>query len=497
MSRSILVYMMLATQLAGCATTHGPDDWVVDSTEDWLRAERESGGLTFDAGFATPTRDVSHYRSVTLTLDERHSARSLVLEQSPVWHNWSSVEKVGPSNLRDAPVLLTVGPGDYWMFGRYGSLAEQGFRPEAVELNGFDVPLLTTPLPNQFDAPGGLKEGLGGYHAWQSRDMANWVHHGPVTEAFSRWVTTAEYVDGKAYIYYDYPNDQDPHLYVDEDLTDGMPGVNMGMAFQDPTHGSDCGMIRDLQGNFHVIYEDWSPVNARKHSWDSPLGGHAVSADGMGNFEILAPAVDLRTKPTGEVAEYLHPHWMQHPDWDSNVAQYNVHEPEQSAFGDWAAISIGGQYYLFSDYHPANDTIRTGWFTSASLDEPFTLCGEIGSGHPDPDIAFAEGQFYLKTQLKNDFVSPGPWVGKVEARVGVDTNQDGQIDTWTDWTEVQETYDYIPGFSKQIERIAAALDLTLLPPGFGFSFEVRMTDATENASKPILSSARLSFELAD
>ena len=69
------------------------------------------------------------------------------------------------------------------------------------------------------NAPGGLKKSKGGYHAWQSRDMVNWVHHGPITEGFSKWMTSAEYVDGKAYFYYDFPNDQDPHLYIDEDLT--------------------------------------------------------------------------------------------------------------------------------------------------------------------------------------------------------------------------------------------------------------------------------------
>jgi len=119
--------------------------------------------------------------------------------------------------------------------------------------NGFGLPLKTTPFPNQYDAPGGLKESLGGYHAWQSRDMVNWVHHGPVTEGFSRWVTTAEYANGQVYLYYDYPNDQDPHLYIDADLTDGMPGKNIGIAFKDPSDGSDCGVIRDPQGIFHLI----------------------------------------------------------------------------------------------------------------------------------------------------------------------------------------------------------------------------------------------------
>ena len=34
--------------------------------------------------------------------------------------------------------------------------------------------------------------------------------------------------------------------------------------------------------------------------------------------------------------------------------------------------------------------MSVGWFTSASIDKPFTWCDHIGTGHPDPDIAFAE-----------------------------------------------------------------------------------------------------------
>jgi hypothetical protein len=307
-------------------------------------------------------------------------------------------------------------------------------------------------------------------------------------------VTTAEHVGGKTYIYYDYPNDQDPHLYIDEDLTDGTPGKNMGIAFKDPSHGSDSAIIRDKEGAFHVIYEDWSPINARKRSWDSPLAGHAVSADGIGNFKILQPVIDNRTKPTGEVAEYKHPHWGKHPDWDSSMGKYNVHTPEQEAYGDWAAICIGEQYYLFGDFDPVGGhEMSVGWFTSSSLDEPFAWCGNIGKGHPDPDICFAEGKFYLATQQDSDFVSSGPWVNQVEARVGVDTNQDGKIDHWTPWQEVKESYGYVEGYSKHVERIAASIDLSELPAGFGFCFEFRTEDATENKSKPILEKIRITF----
>ena len=165
----------------------------------------------------------------------------------------------------------------------------------------------------------------------------------------------------------------------------------------------------------------------------------------------------------------------------------------QNAYGDWASICIGGQYYLFADYHPAHDKIRVGWFTSSGLDTPFTFCGEIGRGHPDPDIMFAEGKFYLATQMKTDYVSDGPWVENVDVRVGVDTDKDGTVDKWTDWQAVKESYDYITGFSKQVAKTPAKLDLSSLPAGYGFQFEVKITDTTDNPSKPILDRVSLSF----
>ena len=50
-------------------------------------------------------------------------------------------------------------------------------------------------------------------------------------------------------------------------------------------------------------------IDAQKHAWYSPLGGHAVSPNGIDSWKILPPAVDERTKPTGEFREYQHPNW--------------------------------------------------------------------------------------------------------------------------------------------------------------------------------------------
>ena len=479
--------------------------WVIDSQDQWQQSMAAQSNIEFNDGIAAPTKKEATLRSELKTFKEKRSVQSIVFDQSPIWQNWQPVSNIGPTNLQDAPVALTIGPNNYWMFGRYGSGTKRGkgqkpqtpFVSKPATLDGFDIPLETTRFPNQFNAPGGLKPGRGGYHAWQSRDMVNWVHHGPVTERSSKWVTSAEHIDGKTLIYYDFPNDQDPHVYVDDDLTDGAPGENKGKALDDPSHGSDAGFIRDLHGNVHVIFEDWSPIDASKRSWDSPLAGHAVSSDGVDGFKIQAPAVDNRTKPTGEKRTYTHPHWVKEDprNYKTNVAEYEVHEPEQEAYGDWAPICVGGQYYLFGDFDPVGGhNMSVGWFTSPGLDQKFTWCDNIGNGHPDPDICFAEGRFYLVTQQATDYVSPGPWVEKVEARVGVDTDNNGSIDQWSDWQAVREAYDYIPGFSKQIKTTPAAVDLSELPPGYGFQFEVRITDTTENKSKPLLDRITLTFK---
>jgi len=500
----ILVHVLLFS--APLWVTAEADDWTINDQSDWGMNVSDQTNFQFRNGLAEPTAPTAFYRSILKTFDRKRSAQSLVIDQSPAWDNWEPVANIGPVNLGDAPVFLSLGPDNYWMFGRYSQGGRKGqksvtanpdFRSEPATLEGFDTPLMTTRFPQQFDAPGGLAQPLGGYHAWQSRDMINWVHHGPITESVGKWMTTAEYADGKAYFYYDFPNDQDPHLYIDDDLTDGKPGTNMGLAFKDPSHGSDCAFIRDLDGNFHVITEDWSPINAKTHAWDSPLAVHAVSADGIGDFKILAPPVDERTEPTGEIGTYTHPHWVKEdPDnYATNVAEYEIHMPEQDAYGDWAAISIGGRYYLFCDFDPAGGhQMSVGRFTAADINEPFEWVGHLGKGHPDPDVMFAEGQFYLATQQSLDFVSPGPWVEHVEARVGVDTNRDGTADQWTDWQVMREGYDYIPGFAKQVAKAPAELDLSGLPAGYGFQFEIKVSDATSNAAKPILDQVTLSFD---
>ena len=246
-----LFSLALTITLLNCAAAHAAD-WTIDSAEEWkANLKRVDGKLSVEEGYVSPQEKTATLTTKLHSSDQKRSAATLTVTQSPLWQNWNPIENLGPSNLADAPVLLTVGPDNYWMFGRYGSAKarqKSSFKPEPARLDGFDMPLVTTPFPNQFDAPGGLKPGKGGYHAWQSRDMKNWVHHGPVTEGFSRWVTSAEYIDGKALIYYDFPNDQDPHVYVDEDLFDGEPpGAPPGVQAHPPFGGKNSSPLMKFE----------------------------------------------------------------------------------------------------------------------------------------------------------------------------------------------------------------------------------------------------------
>ena len=477
------------------------EEWHTATQKEWETNKGGGKNIEVKDGLVIPSEKSANFTSILKSYPEKCSALSITVRQSPIWQNWNPIKTIGPTNLQDAPVALRLDDGDYWLFGRYGKFKKTNDTEpgKPAELEGFEIPLKTTSLPNQYDAPGAKQKPLGGYHAWQSKDMINWVHHGPVSDKPARWMTTAEYVNGKAYLYYDFPNDQDPHLIIDDNLKDGKMGEKMGMAFKDPSHGSDCAIIRSLDGKFHLILENWDPINASKRSWDSPLASHAVSDDGIKEFKLVDDAVDYRTKPTGEFATFKHPHWSKEDpqNYKNDDAKYEIHEPEQEAYGDWASISIGGQYYLFGDYDPVGahggEHMKTIWFTSSDINKPFTKCDLIGKGHPDPDIIFAENQFYIISQT-DDFVSPGPWVDGVEVRVGVDTDNDKKIDQWTDWELIKETYSGIKGFAKQVAKTPAKAKLNKLPEGYGFQYEIRLTDKTENKSKPILDSVTLKFK---
>ncbi len=198
------------------------------------------------------------------------------------------------------------------------------------------------------------------------------------------WTVDAQEEWEKAYIYYDFPNGQDPHFVIDSDLTDGLAGQEMGMAFtfKDLSNGSDCAIMRDLDEKFHLILEDWSPIDAPKHGWDSPLAMHAVSDDGIEDLKILAPPVDERTQPTGKFGEYSHRNW--HADdpenYDGKPAPVNVpqHKIKQ---GD---ITAFGRHEIHE--RRLVHRLQHHW--------PIRMVRQYWPGN----IIFAEGHFYIATQ---------------------------------------------------------------------------------------------------
>jgi hypothetical protein len=256
-------------------------------------------------------------------------------------------------------------------------------------------------------------------------------------------------------------------------------------------------IFRDDDGTFHLIYEDWSPLNAREHSWDSPLAGHADSPNGINGFEPheFTPPIDERTTPTGKMEPY-EPNPNQFVEGkDLSPYEYEVHEAAQDAYGDYTTIKVGGHYYIFCDYDPHDEdkSMRVGRWRSDDITKQFVWDGEIGEGfHPDPTVGFAEGKFYLLVQRNGeDFVSDGPWVDGLEVRAGVDTDNDGSIDEWTAFTKVSERYVQKQGFVRVVEAVPAKLNVAGLAAGYGFKLEFKLGD--KNGFMPVLDSFEALF----
>ena len=238
----------------------GTAKWSISNQQEWQDAIQGMTGIDLADGLLTLRTDSASILIESPRYERKRSARTLMITQSATWDNWQAVASVGPEKATNAPVFLSIGPGDYWFLAAHSD------------------------------------DRNGGYHAWHSVDMKDWIHRGLVTTRANKWVTTAEYLDGSFYIYFDYPNDEDPHLVIDDYLSDNKQGKVVGKIFDDPSHGSDIAVMRDADGVFHMIYEDWSPINAREHSWDSPLAGHADSPAEMSS-QAPIPSGPLSNQP--------------------------------------------------------------------------------------------------------------------------------------------------------------------------------------------------------
>ena len=427
--------------------------WVIDSQDEWYAAAAsDATQFTLSNGLATPTHAGAIFESHVQRFTHKQRFETLTLAQTPQWGagKWESSGNLGPSTEFDAPVFVSPAEGEYYYLNRNNS----------------------GPI----------------YHVWSSPDMVNWTDHGPVTG--QDWVTSAEYHDGTFYIYYDEPNDENPHLMTFTDLTDASTRVDHGEVLDNESHGSDMAAFRDLDGSFHIIYEDWSAINARQHSWDSQYAGHTSSPDGINGFTAHehTPPIDRRGNPTGQILQYNHP---------NGTYQYEVHDGSLDAWGDYELIRVGDTYYLFADDHPEGSGIGLGYWYSDDLYGEFTYGGKIRDGmHPDPTAGFAEGEFVMFVQgpatgAGQDLTSSGPWVDGVEAQAGVDTDGDGEIDVWTEWQDVSEQYSRIDGFAKAYAVDPADLDLSGLPDGFGIQFRIRTNDTAAVFDSVIVESTTL------
>ena len=94
----------------------GEESWSITTAAEWAAGVESSEGITIEEGVVSPSGKAGSLRTKMKSFKEKRSAKSLIIEQSALWQNWEAKPRIGPKNLRDAPVFLTKGPNDYWMF---------------------------------------------------------------------------------------------------------------------------------------------------------------------------------------------------------------------------------------------------------------------------------------------------------------------------------------------------------------------------------------------
>jgi len=457
-------------------------NWTIDTMEEWdVAVDQSNTNYLISDGFATSFANNSVFQSRVQSFETKQSFQDMLIQQSKEWNaiKWTDTDAdISPAN-NSAVVFIAPGEDDYIVIDRVGRT----------------------------------------YGLLHSTDLVNWEHKGTIGGGY-RWVTTAEYHDGKLYIYHDDENDHDATLvtidYVagsgeffdaDGNMTgqgDRIAVTHHGLVLAKPevtidgatyrlSGGSDNAIFRDpADGLFHLIHENWSYQNAERFSWDSNVASHSISPDGINGF-VFDEAARLINLPGNLItqAEATNPDSYTHRSGDvipitfNGIDYFVGHHPNRRhlfqltdqlhAWGDHSMIKVGETYYLFVDDDSEAEGIGLGYWYGTSLSEELTYGGRIlGRVHPDPDIGFAEGAFHLLVQGRdNDLRSFGPWTPGVEAQAGVDTDGDGTIDIWADWQTVTERYSRVPGYAKAVEVEEATMDLSTLPDGFGIAFRLR------------------------
>jgi hypothetical protein len=141
---------------------------------------------------------------------------------------------------------------------------------------------------------------------------------GPVTE-FLPAGSPQPNKDGKTYIYHDaFPTIQDPHVYIDDDLTDGKP------AKHGPRRTRRRTALTPASSAILRAASTSSTKTGRRSCQQTLVGfalaGHAVSDDGVTDWKLLPPAVDNRTSRPAKPRR-TSPHWAKTPGtkWHRHV----------------------------------------------------------------------------------------------------------------------------------------------------------------------------------
>jgi len=173
--KRIWIAAAFAYLLAAFQSTAAGQTWTIDDAADWNAAVAKAENLDLVDGRAVPTTNTAAFSSRIKAYDAPRKAVALTFRQSPAWDNWKKIPSAKPERVGNAPIFLPVADKNYYFFA----------------CNGKRFP----------------------YHGWHSTDMKAWKHLGVIAK--SHWATTAEYKDGKVYLYYDQPNDGKPHLVID------------------------------------------------------------------------------------------------------------------------------------------------------------------------------------------------------------------------------------------------------------------------------------------
>ena len=82
-----------------------------------------------------------------------------------------------------------------------------------------------------------------------------------------------------------------------------------------------------------------------------------------------------------------------------------------------------------------------------------------------------------------------PWQLGMRGRLGVDVDEDGTVEQWTDWQELTEAHQRKPGFARVIDVKPATLSAQGLPDVETHIFEIESTGPSIDSLYPFMSSA--------